>query len=104
MLRKFSATKLTEDDISAMDFGETAMWLRKENKNGTIPDEDYICFFRDYFTDVKLDQIRQNVLRLPWKNISAEGILVRDVPRHSTILGCSYNLYGHSQIQHPGNN
>ena len=68
MLRKFSATKLTEDDISAMDFGETAMWLRKENKNGTIPDEDYICFFRDYFTDVKLDQIRQNVLRLPWKN------------------------------------
>lgn len=68
LLRQFATASLSEEDINAMGFSETAMWLRRETQNGIIPEDEYIQFFRNFFTDVKLDQIRQNVLKLPWKN------------------------------------
>lgn len=68
ILRKYSGKIFKEDDIDVMDFGETARWFKSETLKGNIPEGEYIKFFRDYFTNVNLDEIRRNVLMLPWKN------------------------------------
>lgn len=67
ILNKYSS--LSESSIQKMDFSKTSKRFWKEVEDKIIPEQEYISFFRDYFTDVKLDTLRTDILRLPWHNV-----------------------------------
>ncbi len=69
IIHEYSSDLFDESIFETWDFNETANWFKKlalERKS--IPEQEYLAFFRDYFTEVKLNDVRKNVLALPWHN------------------------------------
>lgn len=70
LLRKYASSVLDEGDLDKMGFNEAAKWFKLqaiEKKN--IPESEYVSFYRNLFTEVELDAVRKDILKLPWHNI-----------------------------------
>ena len=86
ILKEYSS--LSEESIDNQEFPKATKRFWKEIEKNNIPENIYVGFFRDNFTDVKLDNIRTDVLRLPWKNVYTINIDdgIENTGLYTTIL------------------
>lgn len=64
MIRKY-VTDINDAKLESYDFSDTAKKMRKSVEK-FMPEKEYINFFKNNFTEVKLSQTKIDFLRLPW--------------------------------------
>lgn len=64
LIKKY-VSEIDETLLASYNFNETAKRLKKSVPH-SIPENSYLEFFKSNFTEVKLSQIKENFLRLPW--------------------------------------
>lgn len=64
LIQKY-VTTIDSEVLAAYDFNDTAKRMRKSVPR-FIPENEYLKFFRNYFTEVKLSQTKNDFLHLPW--------------------------------------
>ena len=60
--------EINEEELSGYDFSKTAKRFRKAVPE-FIPEQEYINFFKNYFTGVKISNVKEKFLSLPWSHV-----------------------------------
>ncbi len=64
LIKKY-VTEIDEFKLASYNFNDTAKRLKKSVPRD-VPESKYLDFFKNNFTEVKLSQIKESFLKLPW--------------------------------------
>ncbi len=82
-----NSVEISHEQLEQCNFNKTAKIMKKY-----VPEDQYLSFFRNYFTDVKLENVKTNFINLPWPyvftlnvddGIESTGVYQAILPYHN---------------------